>query len=69
MKLDTYGKRYFAYIPTKTYSGKWLWWRYYIRATAGELTLVGESGIVWKNEYRRFTESEWTLELIKNTES
>jgi len=66
MRLDTYGKRYFAYIPTKTYSGKWVWWRYYVRATAGELIPIGELGIGFRSEYRRFTESEWTLELIKN---
>jgi len=66
MNLDIHsGKRKFAYIPIKTYSGKRIWWHYYVRATAGEIIPVGESGMAWRSEYRRFTESEWSMELLK----
>jgi hypothetical protein len=58
-------KKYFSYIPTKMHSGKWIWRRHYIRATAKELVTLGELALGCKSEYRRFTESEWILELLK----
>lgn len=67
MRLQKHSEaRYFAYIPTKLYSGKWIWWRYYIRATAGEEVFDETSlALGWRAEYRRFTEPEWTWELLK----
>jgi len=66
MNLDIHsGKRKFAYIPTKTYSGKRIWCQYYIRATAGKIIHLGESRMAFRSEYRRFTESEWSMELLK----
>jgi hypothetical protein len=53
----------FAYFPTKMYSGKWIWWQHYIRATEGKE--VPALPVAWQGEYRRFTESEWSLELLK----
>lgn len=65
--MKTYGhsKRKFAWYPVKTYSGKRIWWSHYIQATAGKIIPVGETGMAWKSEYRLFTESEWTMELLK----
>lgn len=67
MKLEIQSsKKYFSYIPTKMHSGKWIWRKYYIRATAGE-EVFDETTLAlgWRSEYRRFTESEWCLELLK----
>lgn len=58
-------KRYFSYIPTKMNSGKWIWFDYYIKANFGELTRLGNTGLGWKRKYKRFTEFEWDLELLK----
>ena len=65
--MTVYGEtvRKFAYIPVKTYSGKRIWCRYYIQADAITLKYLGKKYLGSKIECRIFTESEWTLELLK----
>lgn len=58
-------ERKFAYIPIKTHSNKRIWFRYYIRANAITLRYFGRNFLGSRNEYRRFTEEEWTLEMLK----
>ena len=65
--MTVYGlsERKFAYFPVKTYSGKLVWFRYYIIADSITLKYFGKKYLGSKIECRTFTEPEWTLELIK----
>ena len=53
----------FAWRPILTTSGKWIWWRRYVKlkkvywGPAGELPAI---------ELEYYTEGEWLLETIKN---
>jgi hypothetical protein len=58
-------ERKFAWHPVKTHSGKRIWCRYYIRADSITLRYFGKKFLGSKIECRIFTESEWTLELLK----
>jgi len=69
MTVYGYSERKFAYVPVKTYSGKHIWFRYYIRTNEITLRFFGKKFLGSKIEYKRFTELEWTLELLKNARS
>jgi hypothetical protein len=56
-------KEKFAWRPVLTTSGKWIWWRKYVKlmkiywGPAGELPVI---------DAEFYTEGEWLLEQIKN---
>jgi hypothetical protein len=56
-------KRKFAWRPILTTSGKWLWWRHYIKLMKIYWGPAGESPVI---DAEFFTEGEWLLEEIKN---
>lgn len=56
-------KKKFAWRPIVTSSGKWIWWRYYVKLMKIYWGPSGEGPAI-DAEY--FTEGEWLLEEIKN---
>lgn len=56
-------KRKFAWRPILTTSGKWVWWRHYIKLMKIYWGPAGEDPVV---DAEFFTEGEWFLETIKN---
>lgn len=56
-------KRKFAWRPICTTSGKWVWWRYYVKLMKIYWGPAGETPVI-DAEY--YTEGEWLLETIKN---
>lgn len=56
-------KEKFAWRPVLTTSGKWIWWRKYIKRMKIYWGPAGEQPAI-DSEY--FTEGEWFLEQIKN---
>ena len=56
-------KEKFAWRPILTTSGKWLWWRKYVKRIKLYWGPSGE-GPATDSEY--FTENEWLLEQIRN---
>lgn len=65
MTVYSTNKQKFAWHPVKTYSGKWIWCRHYIKANAIILKYFRKKYLGSKIECRIFTESEWILELLK----
>jgi hypothetical protein len=57
-------KKKFAWRPILTTSGKWIWWRYYVKLMKIYWGPAGETPVI-DAEY--FTEAEWLLEEIKNS--
>ena len=53
----------FAWRPICTTSGKWIWWRKYIKLMKIYWGPAGETPAI-DAEY--YTEGEWLLELLKN---
>jgi hypothetical protein len=56
-------KEKFAWYPMRTTSGKWIWWKKYIKLMKIYWGPSGEGPVIYKEFY---TENEWTLQLIKN---
>lgn len=56
-------KRKFAWYPVLTTSGKWVWWRHYVKLMKIYWGPAMASGAVIDAEY--YTEGEWLLELLK----
>ena len=56
-------KEKFAWRPILTTSGKWIWWRKYVKLMKIYWGPSGEGPAI-DSEY--FTEGEWLLEEIKN---
>ena len=55
-------KKKFAWRPILTTSGKWIWWRHYVKLM--KFDSVPSLEPITSAEY--FTEDEWLLENIKN---
>ena len=53
----------FAWRPILTTSGKWIWWRDYVKLMKIYWGIAGESPAV---DAEFYTEGEWLLESIKN---
>jgi hypothetical protein len=56
-------KEKFAWRPILTTSGKWIWWRRYIKLMKFYWGLSGEGPAI---DAEFYTEGEWLLESIKN---
>ena len=56
-------KEKFAWKPVLTTSGKWIWWRKYIKRIKIYWGPAGEDPVI---DAEFFTEGEWLLEEIKN---
>jgi hypothetical protein len=56
-------RKKFAWRPILTTSGKWLWWRDYVKLTKIYWGIPGEEPAI---DAEFFTEGEWFLEEIKN---
>lgn len=56
-------RRQFAWRPILTTSGKWVWWRHYIKLMKIYWGPAGETPVI---DAEFFTEGEWFLETIKN---
>jgi hypothetical protein len=57
-------KEKFAWRPILTTSGKWVWWRRYVKLMKIYWGPAGEDPVI-DAEY--YTEGEWLLEEIKNS--
>ena len=57
-------KEKFAWRPVLTTSGKWVWWRKYIKLMKLYWGPSGEGPVIDATFY---TEAEWLLEEIKNS--
>ena len=57
--------RKFAYVPVKTYAGSRVWLRHYVKADTIVIRYTENKFPVSNNHIRIFTESDWTLELLK----
>ena len=55
-------KRKFAWRPILTTSGKWVWWRHYVKRMKIYWGPAGEDPVI---DAEFFTEGEWLLEEIK----
>lgn len=63
-KLPQYEiKEKFAWRPILTTSGKWIWWRKYIKLLKVYWGPAGESPAI---DAEFYTEGEWLLESVKN---
>lgn len=56
-------RKKFAWRPIHTTSGKWIWWRKYVKLMKIYWGPAGETPVI-DAEY--FTEGEWLLEQVKN---
>ena len=56
-------RRQFAWRPVLTASGKWIWWRHYVKLMKIYWGPAGEPPVV---DAEFYTEGEWLLETIKN---
>ncbi len=56
-------KKKFAWRPILTTSGKWVWWRDYVKLMKIYWGIAGEEPAV---DAEFYTEGEWLLESIKN---
>jgi len=56
-------KEKFAWRPILTTSGKWVWWRQYVKRMKIYWGPAGEDPVI---DAEFFTEGEWLLEEIKN---
>lgn len=56
-------KRKFAWRPILTTSGKWVWWRHYVKRMEIYWGPAGEDPVI---DAYFYTEGEWLLEEIKN---
>ena len=56
-------KRKFAWRPILTTSGKWVWWRHYVKRMEIYWGPAGEDPVI---DAYFYTEGEWLLETIKN---
>jgi len=56
-------KEKFAWRPILTTSGKWIWWRHYVKLMKFYWGPAGEPPVI-DSEY--YTAGEWLLENIKN---
>ena len=61
--LDIHVKEKFAWRPILTTSGKWIWWRNYIKLMKIYWGPAGETPVI---DAEFYTESEWLLEQVKN---
>lgn len=59
-------KEKFAWRPILTTSGKWLWWRHYVKRMKIYWGPAGEDPVI---DAEFFTEGEWLLEEIKQPSS
>ena len=57
-------KRKFAWRPILTTSGKWVWWRHYVKRMKIYWGPAGEDPVI---DAEFFTEGEWLLEEIKQS--
>jgi hypothetical protein len=57
-------KEKFAWLPILTTSGKWVWWRKYIKL---KRLYWGPAGEGPATDAVLYTEGEWLLEEIKNS--
>jgi hypothetical protein len=57
-------KEKFAWLPILTTSGKWVWWRKYIKL---KRLYWGPAGEGPATDVVLYTEGEWLLEEIKNS--
>lgn len=55
--------RKFAWRPILTTSGKWVWWRRYVKRMKIYWGPAGEDPVI---DAEFYTEGEWLLEEIKN---
>jgi hypothetical protein len=60
---DIHVKEKFAWRPILTTSGKWVWWRHYVKRMKIYWGRAGEEPVI---DAEFFTEGEWLLEEIKN---
>lgn len=58
-------KRKFAWRPILTTSGKWVWWRHYVKRMKIYWGPAGEDPVI---DADFFTEGEWLLEQIKHSD-
>ena len=58
-------KKKFAWRPVLTTSGKWVWWRHYVKHMKIWWGPAGEDPVV---DAEFYTEGEWLLEEIKHSE-
>ena len=58
-------RKQFAWRPILTTSGKWVWWRYYVKRMKIYWGPSGEGPAI---DAEFFTEGEWLLEEIKHSE-
>ena len=63
MMPDYQTQEKFAWRPVLTTSGKWVWWRRYVKLMKIYWGPAGEDPVI-DAEY--YTEGEWLLEQIKN---
>lgn len=56
-------KHKFAWRPVLTTSGKWIWWRKYVKRLKIYWGPSGEGPAI---DAESFTEGEWFLEIIKD---
>ena len=59
-------KEKFAWRPILTTSGKWVWWRRYVKLMKIYWGPAGEEPVI---DAEFYTEGEWLLEEIKNSNS
>ena len=57
-------KKKFAWRPILTTSGKWVWWRHYVKRMKIYWGPAGEDPVI---DAEFFTEGEWLLEEIKHS--
>ena len=57
-------KEKFAWRPILTTSGKWVWWRHYVKRMKICWGPAGEDPVI---DAEFFTEGEWLLEEIKHS--
>ena len=57
-------KEKFAWRPILTTSGKWIWWRNYVKLMKIYWGPAGEDPVI---DVEFYTEGEWLLMEIKNT--
>ncbi len=57
-------KEKFAWRPVRTTSGKWIWWRKYVKRVK---FYWGPSGEGPATDADYFTENEWLIEQLRNT--
>lgn len=57
-------KKKFAWRPILTTSGKWVWWRKYVKRMKIYWGPAGENPVI---DAEFYTEGEWLLETIKQS--